>query len=212
MAAKEEEDLATLLVEMDGESDRGLALVALSAIDDQLRLVLAAFMLEDRRTIDLLEGRNAALGTLAARISACLSLGLIEPLEFDEIETLRKIRNRFAHDLTGASFSNDTVRQLCSNLKSPLPGWRDDLASDARFRFKNAASAIMTRLVYRPHWVRLERRESRVWIDPEKLRWKSVAEEPVPLDRAKVLLVGGTIKLGRSMQKPGESDAEDRDP
>jgi mannitol operon repressor len=62
-----------------------------------------------------LEGFNAPLGTLSTRASAALALGLIREREFKEVDTLRRVRNRFAHNVH-ISFDSQDVDALCRNL------------------------------------------------------------------------------------------------
>ena len=79
----------------DSESPRGSVLVACSFLDEQLRTVIDAYLIEDSERASMLEGFNAPLGTFSARIKAAHCLGLISDHERDDCETLRKIRNEF---------------------------------------------------------------------------------------------------------------------
>jgi hypothetical protein len=74
-------------------------LVSTGFLEEQLRQVLLAFMLENRNTVELLDGANAPLGTFSARIAACSAFGLISDVETHDLTLIRRIRNDFAHDI-----------------------------------------------------------------------------------------------------------------
>src|SRR5436309_2098301 len=96
-----EPEIATLgqsLAEFNKESDRGAALIAASMLDERLYEILESFFVESKTSRDLLTGFNAPLGTFSARASAAYSLALIQENEFNEITTIRKIRNEFGHE------------------------------------------------------------------------------------------------------------------
>jgi DNA-binding MltR family transcriptional regulator len=98
---------------MNAESDRGAVLVAAAYIDDALGCVLtAAFVADTAVTKRLLEYPGAA-STLAARTDLAYCFGLIGRDMYEDIRRITKIRNRFAHAMTGARFSNPQVGPLC---------------------------------------------------------------------------------------------------
>jgi len=189
------EELSAFLREINSESDRGMALVGLSSIDDRLRATLAAFMCPGRQTDVLLSGANAALGTLSSRSAACLALGLVEKPEFDEINILRKIRNEFAHGLVSVRFTEPRIEALCNSLKSPLPEFVPKQQQTSRFKFSNAVTSIMSRVLYRPEWVFRERRQPRQWVDPDNLRWRSFSDEQPPEGALALTLGGGRFAI-----------------
>jgi mannitol operon repressor len=110
MQTKDLEDLSTFLRELQAESDRGLALVGASVIDDKLAASVKAFLAESKVVPRLVDDANAPLGTFSSRVNACLSLGLIDQFEYDEITLIRKVRNEFAHGLHGTTFQDGTHR------------------------------------------------------------------------------------------------------
>jgi mannitol operon repressor len=158
------EDLAKFVEELKHESDRGLALVALALIDDRLCETLRSFFREGASAAKLLDDGNAALGSLSSRSEACFALGLIDDYEHTEINLLRKVRNEFAHAKHGISFQTPRVQGLCSGLQSAIQEVGGYSANDPRFRFMNAAVAIVLRLYHRPEWVALERRQAKTWM------------------------------------------------
>jgi hypothetical protein len=185
-------DLSLFLQELQGESDRGLALVGASVLDEKLRATLAAFMAESGAASRLLDAGNAPLATFSARADACLALGLIDQFEHDEIRLVRKVRNEFAHGLHGTSFQSEPIKGYCSSLKSHLPEGAGHPTADARFRFIHSIVGLVSRLYYRAEWVARERRTLKEWVSPDQVRWRTLDEEPPP-DGSPVL---GVFKRG----------------
>lgn len=192
------EDLARFVDELRRETDRGLALVACALIDDRLAETLRSFFRDTPSSAKLLDEGNAPLGTFSARAEACFALGLIDDYEHTEVGLLRKVRNEFAHAKHGVSFAAARVAGLCSGLKTNLPEGADYPLGDPRFRFTNAAVAIVLRLYHRPDWVALERRQDKAWVSANFTRWRSIEAEPPPSGEA-VIAVGQT-KRGRGRQ------------
>jgi hypothetical protein len=188
MQPKDLDDLSLFLRELQSESDRGLALVGASVIDDKLRATLKSFLVDCKAGTKLLDEPSAPLATLSSRIDACLSLGLIDQFEYDEVTLIRKVRNAFAHGLHGTTFQTEPIPGLCSTLKSPLPIGIGDPTASPRFRYTNSVISIVTRLYYRPEWVAQERRVIKVWVTPDQVGWRSV-EESLPPEGVPVLVM-----------------------
>jgi mannitol operon repressor len=185
------EDLAKFVEELKRESDRGLALVAAALIDDKLGETLRSFFCKGPSAAKLLDDNNAALGTFSSRSEACFALGLIDDYEYGEIALIRKVRNEFAHTKHGTSFQIPRVQGLCSSLKSDLPegaGWP---INDPRFRFMNAAVAIVLRIYHRPEWVALEQRQPKSWLPISASEWRMFEKEKPP-PGVPVMLMGAT--------------------
>jgi len=98
--------LNKLLHDLD---ERGLVLSLAAFAEDALGHLLSVFMLPTESTHQLLEGFNAPLGTFSSRIKAAYSLGLIEKVQFDDLEHLRKMRNEFAHNWRPINFENPKI-------------------------------------------------------------------------------------------------------
>jgi DNA-binding MltR family transcriptional regulator len=108
-------EMSDLLRELDKESDRGKVLISCSLLDEFARRMLLAFMVDCAQSKKLVEGFNAPLGTFSTRISALYAFGLISTDEFKELENLRKIRNKFAHEIY-VSFEDQQIKDLVKNL------------------------------------------------------------------------------------------------
>lgn len=74
-------DLVTVFPEgLDGETDRGCALMAAEYLSNQLGELLRAYFVDDAEACDsVLEGGNATLSTFSARIDLAYLLGLVGP-------------------------------------------------------------------------------------------------------------------------------------
>ena len=99
--AKERASLDSLnrfLFVIDKQDDRAMVLSLATFVEDSLGRLLIAYLRTCKATKELVEGFNAPLGTLGARIKAAYALGLLTVEQYKDIEILRKVRNEFAHD------------------------------------------------------------------------------------------------------------------
>lgn len=160
-----EEDLkyfSSFLKEFQEETDRGAALVGAALIDERLERLLRSHLIECKQTEVILNGINAPLGSLSARVILAYCLGLITQLEFNEIEVIRRVRNEFAHEVHGLSFKAQKVKYLCHNLKANTP---DDkrFDGDERQLFINSVILTSLSLWYRPEFAAQYKSEEREW-------------------------------------------------
>lgn len=149
------------LPELNKESDRGRVLITCSYLDDLMRRILLAFVIERDSSQRLVEGFNAPLGTFSTRTAAAYALGLITEREFKECDTLRRVRNRFAHNIQ-ASFDAQDISDLCRNLTMAAQDY-DAVMVDVRGRYTTAAVALTLGLVNRPAYVASKRRQLENW-------------------------------------------------
>ncbi|WP_241522926.1 hypothetical protein [Chimaeribacter arupi] len=89
-------DLNILNGYLDSLDERGLILSLAAFSEDSLGKLLSEFMRDSKTSKDLIEGFNAPLGTFSSRIKACYSLGLITDKQYNDLEILRKVRNKFS--------------------------------------------------------------------------------------------------------------------
>ncbi|MDF2797275.1 MAG: transcriptional regulator [Devosia sp.] len=135
------------------ETERGIALLAISMLDLVLTELIRNFLADVPSSGKLLDGFNAPLGTFASRVEAAHAFGLISDEEASDIHLMRKIRNEFAHSF-GISFSDPAVKSRVDALQfSKAPHRRgDDETSDgsvARNRFSHVAILLNIRLISR---------------------------------------------------------------
>jgi DNA-binding MltR family transcriptional regulator len=142
------------LKEFQKESDRGAALVGAALLDDKLASTLLSFFKKTKESRELLDV-NSPLGSFNARIKVTYCIGLINEFEYREMETIRKIRNEFAHQLHGISFQTPKITALCKNLRSDTPG---DISGNPRFQFINAVICTSLGLFYRPELIEVNKK------------------------------------------------------
>lgn len=106
--------------EIENQSDRALVLLCAAIIDEQLEFILKTFLIEDNQIQERIFDNNAPLSTFSAKNNFCYYLGLISKHEYNTINTIRKIRNKFAHEILINTFEDDaSLRGLCNNLSIP---------------------------------------------------------------------------------------------
>ena len=160
--APEIERLSRFFNQLHPESDRGAALIARAMIEDSLGEILVAFLADTKAKSKLMKGPTAPFGTLSARISVCLALGLIGEDEYHEMEIIRDIGNKFAHNWDGFSFNDSEVERLCAKL--PWRGPEEYRAgANPKDVFCTAVSMLMVDLMWRVRLVRKEKRQVKPW-------------------------------------------------
>jgi DNA-binding MltR family transcriptional regulator len=110
-------EMNAFLTELQGETDRAAAVLGPALLDDLLRQLLSANMASPNVAQKLL-APNRPLGTFSARILAAEAFGLINALEAKDLNRLREIRNKFAHQLHGLCFADQSIRDSCTNFHS----------------------------------------------------------------------------------------------
>mgnify|MGYP001438258712 CR=1 FL=1 len=108
-------------LELDKQTDRGAALLAGAVLEWRVRQTLRSRIKvwdSEAEKIFGTDDRAGELGfTAQARMAYCL--GLVGEIGLRDIEAIAKIRNRFAHQFSVRSFSEQRVRDICGSLKSP---------------------------------------------------------------------------------------------
>ncbi len=134
--------------------------------EQQLKEILLAFMLDDKKIESLVDGGYAPLGAFSSRITACYAFGLITPDEHHDLHQLRKIRNDFAHGMH-TSFETQSVIDRCATLRHKAHDYtseeRGEVVVEPSGQFRTAAVALIMSLTNRAHYVRIERRTSKSW-------------------------------------------------
>lgn len=145
----------------NNESHRGAALVACSFLEELLGETIRGYATDGSAIDKLLDTAMAPLGSLSARTIAAHCFGLISDRERDEIDNLRRIRNRLAHGVH-TSFSDPDVVKICGKLTFSAP-YQKATAENAPGIFKSSAVAMVLNLINRPHYVSQERTRCKAW-------------------------------------------------
>ena len=146
------------LEEFQAESDRGCALLGAAFLDEQLRVLLEAFLVDDPKRIGKLLSGFGPLATFEARTSLAYALGFLSDEERRDLDLLRKVRNDFAHNLHGVSFRSPEVEDRCKELASCNIGLLPGGADHARNRFTLAVVQLASIVALRRLSIRGERR------------------------------------------------------
>jgi hypothetical protein len=98
------------------QDDYAMVLSLATFIEDVLGRLLLAYFRDCKATQELIDGFNAPLGTLSSRIKATYAFGLVNEVQFKDMEILRKIRNRHAHNWEGISLADNDIKALIGQL------------------------------------------------------------------------------------------------
>ncbi|RZJ44618.1 MAG: transcriptional regulator [Brevundimonas sp.] len=147
------EDFGVWIEALNGESDRGVAIVGCSYLDTMLGRILQAFCAPNAAAARLVIGIAAPLGSFSAKITAAHALGLVSEAEVRELDQLRRIRNEFAHQVDCA-LSSPKVRKLLASLTAPMP--TENVSPRGRLTLSFAW--ITTRLIERMSLARFQQR------------------------------------------------------
>ena len=96
----------TIALQMLQERGRGAVLVGAARVDAALERLLQAVLLPASGSTDPFFQSDRPLGSYGARITLAARLGLIEPPVEQALQTLRRVRNAFAHSTTTATLTD----------------------------------------------------------------------------------------------------------
>jgi DNA-binding MltR family transcriptional regulator len=107
--------------ELQKETPRGAVIIAGAFLDAQLRDLLSKFLIDEPKIVDELIGSDnkpdRPLSSFSSRIKAAYCLGLIGRNIYDDLNAIRKIRNKFAHKMHGYTFNEPEIVSWCKSLK-----------------------------------------------------------------------------------------------
>jgi len=141
-------ELAWFNRELQSESQRGQVLVITAFIEDLVERTLREYLPKQTSTESLLSGAMAPIGNLAAKTALACSLDLITASEYNNIEIVRKIRNKFAHTVD-VSFMDQSIVALTNNLTHALADLDKDPKTKPKepfYRFQLVTAALLLHL------------------------------------------------------------------
>ena len=127
---------------LEGETDRGCALMAAAYLSDQLERVLRAVFVDDSRRVDRLFVATGPLGSFSARIDLCHAIGFLPDRARRDLHLIRKIRNRFGHTANPLCFDDQSIANQCMDLYHRVAY----VESGGRGMFTSAALAVCGRV------------------------------------------------------------------
>lgn len=116
----ETEAINKFLQEFQKESDRASAILGVCYLDKCVDTLLKYYFISDSKYISkniIGSTPGVVLDSFSKKVKVAYAVGLLRQEEFDDLESIRKIRNDFAHGLHGLSFESQTIRDKCQNLK-----------------------------------------------------------------------------------------------
>ena len=118
-----EVELMQYLDMISNETDRGLALITASYLDNIIEKAFRENLIIPNKTFSdkLFNHNGAALGSLSIKCDIALAFGWIDEFTFKDIATIRAIRNKFAHYLDVSSFADDKIKSLVSQIYNRKP-------------------------------------------------------------------------------------------
>jgi len=122
--------------EFSKESNRASVVLCAAKLDYLLYQILTTYLLPNTGSQDELLGSDRALGTFSARINISYRLGLIDADLARALHLFRKLRNAFAHEVSGSSFSHGPHQDWIREIIAPLAKY-DDYHDFKKAIFKN---------------------------------------------------------------------------
>ena len=98
------------------KDERAIAIIGGTFCEMAVEYVLKAFFPENDKEVEKLFEFNQPLGNFSNKINLGYCLGLIDKLIKKDLDLIRKIRNKFAHDLY-TSFLDPQIKSWSNELK-----------------------------------------------------------------------------------------------
>jgi hypothetical protein len=113
--------LLELFKELQSTSDRVAVISATAFLDDSLGVALRARFvpLGNGWADKIFSGSGGPLSTLSSKIVIGYALGLYGPITRKDLDTIRNVRNSFAHTALPLDFSDAEIIEKCDKLTTP---------------------------------------------------------------------------------------------
>lgn len=113
-------DFEKFVDEFKEESDRAAVILGAAKLDLLLYQVLQQYLAPSTGSKDELLDGDSPLGTFSAKILLTNRLGLIDNEFTRSLQLVRKIRNSFAHEVSGCTLNSGAHRDRVKELVAPL--------------------------------------------------------------------------------------------
>lgn len=136
--------MTDIVYELDHQTDRGAALIASAVVDVSLgKAIRCKFVgYQDVEQI-MFEKEGAPLATFFSRIRIARALGIIGPLTESHLDSMRRIRNQFAHSALRIDFTNGLIAaEVDKLLEDTNPSWKPEFSVQRR-RFVGTAILLI---------------------------------------------------------------------
>ena len=131
-------------VETLGSNDATIAIMAATVIDDRLALVIRSRLRNDQKIARDLFGIGGPIGDFGTKIKLGYMLGIYSKLGYEELDTVRRVRNEFAHQVRSADFLAERIRDRCMGLKIVESALVTRRSSDSSFPFYDYGDELQT--------------------------------------------------------------------
>jgi DNA-binding MltR family transcriptional regulator len=129
--------------QLNAGNDRATALVGGAYVQTALEVLLRKSLIDEPSSIDELFSENRPLGSFSSCIVMAYCMGLIGPVLRADLDTIRKIRNDFAHTHKNLRFEDDPISSRCQNFRhESLFRWNLILKPTTRNRFVFACTFL----------------------------------------------------------------------
>jgi DNA-binding MltR family transcriptional regulator len=106
-----------LHLELDKETDRSVAIIAVAIIDETLKQLIERLLIKPKNKEHcVFSSANSPLGSLSSKINASYQLGFISEEMHRDLQLLRKIRNDFAHKPFEMTFNSNAIKSRVIEL------------------------------------------------------------------------------------------------
>ncbi|MEX1027336.1 MAG: hypothetical protein WD049_04915 [Candidatus Paceibacterota bacterium] len=115
------EQWTSFFLELQKESDRAAAILVAAYVDSLIGAKLKELFNEgnSKTRRKLFEDANGPFSSFSAKVDAAYCLGWLEPDVFHDIGVIRRIRNKFAHQIHGLSFDTPEVLEFVNSFRVP---------------------------------------------------------------------------------------------
>lgn len=110
------EVLSSIEAEFRNAPDRVMAVVGAAYLDSILEQLLRAVFINDDEEADRLLAPDRPIGANGARYQLAYCLGLINADQRDDLKTIAKVRNLFAHNYSVSSFEDEPAKAWLNDL------------------------------------------------------------------------------------------------
>jgi hypothetical protein len=113
-------DIESAYNELEHGSDRSAAIVGCAFVQHALCLrIISSLKCTDSEIVEKLYAPNGPLSTFFGQIQLANAMGLIDKKSWGSLETIRRVRNVFAHVMAGVTFSTPEIAAECLTLGIP---------------------------------------------------------------------------------------------
>jgi hypothetical protein len=109
-------DVEAALEEIREGGDRAAAIVAATLVEEHLAAAITASLHQNTKITNQMFRSSGALGAFGSKIDLAFLIGMFTAAVHKELDTIKEIRNRFAHRMRLNSFNNQSVTDLVNNL------------------------------------------------------------------------------------------------